>query len=246
MASWKDKFSKFLDNLSEPIDGFRDDTDSGRGEPLFKKGDKVITWDNEKGTVTRKMEYGDGWAYGLKLDSGKLVKAMKQKDLKHLKETRQMKIKLSELRKVIREELNLINEVSVGFNDPKVGSWVKFVGRMPEYHDELEMMWDLMTSGSYNKDALQNIPSELHGGVRFHAMQINRKAQEGASYPSWDEVLNELQRLIDKQKQNTRKPRLSGYRSNPRYQAASDSERQRWHQYGGDPDDPRNSRGLGT
>ena len=111
-----------------------------------------------------------------------------------------MKIKLSELRKVIREELDSVNESKVGFNDPKVGSWVRFVGRLPEYHDELKMMWVLMISGAYNIDELQKIPSELHRGVRFHALQVNKKAQEGAVYPSWDEVIDELRGLIAQQK----------------------------------------------
>ena len=111
-----------------------------------------------------------------------------------------MKIKLSELRKVIREELDSVNESKVGFNDPKVGSWVRFVGRLPEYHDELKMVWDLMISGAYNKDELRKIPSELHRGVRFHALQVNKKAQEGAIYPSWDEVIDELRGLIAQQK----------------------------------------------
>jgi hypothetical protein len=159
-----------------------------------------------------------------------------------------MKIKLSELRKVIREELDSVNESKVGFNDPKVGSWVRFVGRLPEYHDELKLMWDLMTSGAYNRDELQSIPSELHRGVRFHALQINKKSQEGAVYPTWDEVLDELRKLVAKEKaeQERRAKIPTGYRADPKYQAASDSEKERWHQYGGDPSDPRRARGLGT
>lgn len=123
MSSWKDKFNKILDKWSEPIDGFRNDADSGRGEPLFKKGDKVITWDNEKATVTRKMEYGDGWAYDLKLDSGKLVRAMKQKDLKLLEETKQMKITTKELRKIVREELEVSHKRKI--NENPNSAWYK-------------------------------------------------------------------------------------------------------------------------
>ena len=250
MASWKDKFSKFLDNLSEPIDGFRDDPDSGRGEPLFKKGDKVITWDNEKGTVTRKMEYGDGWAYGLKLDNGKLVKAMRQKDLKPLEEARQMKITTKKLRSVIREELQKINESKVGVDDPIVMSWIKFVGSASGYLEELEKIWNLIRSGEYTKDDLDTVPSELHRGIRFHTTfkNMHQKAKQGVVYPTWDEVIDKLRELVTKQKADraARAKIPTGYRADPKYQAASDHEKERWHQYGGDPSDPGRARGLGT
>jgi hypothetical protein len=84
MAGWKDKLKGWADRWSEPIEGI-DGPD--RGEPAFNKGDRVRTWNNQTGTVYRRIEYGDGWAYGVKTDNGELRKAVRQKDLKPLEES---------------------------------------------------------------------------------------------------------------------------------------------------------------
>ena len=161
-----------------------------------------------------------------------------------------MKIKLSDLRKVIKEELVSINETKVGVDDRPVMSWIKFVGGAPGYHEDLERIWNLIRSGEYTKDDLNTVPSELHRGIRFHTTfkNMHQKAKQGVVYPTWDEVIDKLRELVIKQKADraARAKIPTGYRADPKYQAASDHEKERWHQYGGDPSDPGRARGLGT
>ena len=113
-----------------------------------------------------------------------------------------MKIKLSDLRKVIKEELVSINESKVGVDDPTVMSWIKFVGGAPGYHEDLERIWNLIRSGEYTKDDLNTVPSELHRGIRFHTTfkNMHQKAKQGVVYPTWDEVINKLRELVAQQK----------------------------------------------
>ena len=113
-----------------------------------------------------------------------------------------MKIKLSDLRKVIKEELVSINETKVGVDDRPVMSWIKFVGGAPGYHEDLERIWNLIRSGEYTKDDLNTVPSELHRGIRFHTTfkNMHQKAKQGVVYPTWDEVINKLRELVAQQK----------------------------------------------
>ena len=151
-----------------------------------------------------------------------------------------MQITLKELKQIIKETLV---ENSVTVSEPMVHSWVKFVGRHPKKHKELELMWNIMTSGEYDKSNLSSVPAELHNGIRWHA----RKIKLNTMYPTWKEVVEELRRLIttNKADQKRRSSLPIDYKANPKYQAASAAEKQTWHVYGGDPNDQHRG-GLGT
>lgn len=169
-----------------------------------------------------------------------------------------MKITLSELRKVIREELSLsprvakavdkargrhgkwrIEEPSEEHEDsdddkdiaqaraevpmvseaqnaifdnvdkyPKLNSWVNWVASLPQYNPEFETVWNSMTSGehadfnSFAKsldDILPEDAKSLRNSITFHARQIIQNSNKGMKYPSWDEILDEIEKRADQE-----------------------------------------------
>jgi len=156
-----------------------------------------------------------------------------------------MKITIKKLKQVIKETIAEGNTMA---SDPLMSSWIKFVASSPGYLDELQQMWNIIIAGKYNRLSLSSVPSELHAGIRWHASKMTSKVHAGTVYPAWEEITQEKDTLINKLKADKKQKRKipTGFKSNPKYQAANDSEKQRWHVYGGDPNEPRGGGGLGT
>jgi hypothetical protein len=135
-----------------------------------------------------------------------------------------VKIKLGALKEIIKETMSpkALSESADPFTDSVVSSWVKFVGRHPEARDELLEAWDNMTSGMSMRDVVSifskaigyekppgvaaGMPERgseeeyllgLRSGVKFHA----RKIKPGQTYPTSEEVVEELTGRITKQKE---------------------------------------------
>ena len=116
-----------------------------------------------------------------------------------------------------------------------VNSWIKFVGSSAYRADnveELRKVWEAIRAGDFdglasNDDAerqastkilqelFDELPNELHGGVRFHL----RKIVPNMTYPTWDEVIKRLKKLIKEHKERYMGP--IGFQANPKYQEAS-------------------------
>ena len=108
------------------------------------------------------------------------------------------------------------------FEDATTKSYLRFVGRNPEFREILLSLWDDMTSGTPREEVIQTAEEKIGykpqkgvfapmptvgseedylagilNGVKFHA----RKIKSGVNYPSGEEINAEIKRMIQVQKQ---------------------------------------------
>ena len=137
---------------------------------------------------------------------------------------RKMKITKSQLRKLIRENI----DAAGNFSDSVVVGWMRMLTRYPDFNEPLRNAWDEMIAGigwpevirqfqsdvGYKKLPMGEMPDRdseeedlmtLVGGVSFHI----RKIQPGKNYPSSAELEKEIARQATVRRNTPRSPKAA-------------------------------------